>query len=105
MTIQAKDTQLHQLFDTILILDFGSQYSHLITRRIRELGVYCEFAACTQKLSDLHFKPKGIILSGGPDSVYDQGSPHMDPAFWELEVPILGICYGLQVCFHLLYLK
>lgn len=51
---------------------------------------------CTQKLADLHFKPKGIILSGGPYSVYEDGSPHVDPAFFDLGVPILGICYGLQ---------
>lgn len=88
--------QLHQLFDTILILDFGSQYSHLITRRIRELGVYCEMAACTQKISDLSFTPTGIILSGGPYSVYDKQAPHMDQAIWDLNIPVLGICYGLQ---------
>lgn len=52
-------TDLHDVYDTILVLDFGSQYSHLITRRIRELGVYCEFAACNQKIDELHFKPKG----------------------------------------------
>ncbi|KAI3638047.1 hypothetical protein MIR68_003658 [Amoeboaphelidium protococcarum] len=94
--------KLHQAFDTILILDFGSQYSHLITRRVRELGVYCEFAACTQKVSELDFKPAGIILSGGPYSVYDPEAPHVDPAIWELGVPILGICYGLQeIAWHL----
>lgn len=97
MTIAGGQTQLHQLYDTILILDFGSQYSHLITRRVRELGVYCEFAACTQKIKDLDFKPKGVILSGGPYSVYDKDAPHVDPAVWQLGVPVLGICYGLQV--------
>ncbi|RKO96299.1 GMP synthase, partial [Caulochytrium protostelioides] len=89
-------TDVSELFDTILILDFGSQYTHLIARRIREFGVYCELFACNIKLSDLHFKPKGVILSGGPNSVYDADSPHPDPAIWELGVPILGICYGLQ---------
>ncbi|KAI3659755.1 hypothetical protein MP638_000884 [Amoeboaphelidium occidentale] len=90
------ETEFHKAFDTILILDFGSQYSHLITRRIRELGVYCEFASCTTKLSELNFKPKGVILSGGPYSVYDKDAPHVDPAYLSLDVPVLGICYGLQ---------
>lgn len=88
--------EIHDQFDTILILDFGSQYSHLITRRCRELNVYAELLPCTQKLSELKFKPKGIILSGSPYSVYDDGSPHVDPDIWTLGVPILGICYGLQ---------
>lgn len=86
----------HSTYDTILILDFGSQYSHLITRRIRELHVYCELYPCTTKLSDLGFRPKGIILSGSPYSVYDQDAPHVDPALWKLGVPVLGVCYGLQ---------
>jgi GMP synthase (glutamine-hydrolysing) len=86
----------HKTFDTILVLDFGSQYSHLITRRLRELNVYCEMLPCTQKLADLEWTPKGVILSGGPYSVYEDGAPHVDPAVFELDVPILGICYGLQ---------
>merc|ERR1711939_371031 len=81
---------------TILVLDFGSQYSHLITRRLRELNVYSEMLPCTQKIADLHFRPKGIILSGGPYSVYETGAPHVDPAAFDLGVPILGICYGLK---------
>ncbi|KAL2918647.1 GMP synthase (glutamine-hydrolyzing) [Polyrhizophydium stewartii] len=85
-----------QLYDTILILDFGSQYTHLIARRIRELGVYCELLACTTKIADVPFKPKGVILSGSPYSVYEKDSPHVDPAVWDLKVPVLGICYGLQ---------
>ena len=84
------------MFDTILVLDFGSQYTHLITRRLRELNVYCEMLPCTQKISELDFSPKGVILSGGPYSVYEDGAPHVDPAVFELGVPILGICYGLQ---------
>jgi len=91
-----KDTTPHEAFDTILVLDFGSQYSHLITRRLRELNVYSEMLPCTQKLADLSWKPTGIVLSGGPYSVYDPSAPHVDPAFFELGVPILGICYGLQ---------
>ncbi|EJT75835.1 GMP synthase [Gaeumannomyces tritici R3-111a-1] len=86
----------HQAYDTILTLDFGSQVTHLITRRLRELNVYSEMLPCTTKLSDLTWKPKGIILSGGPYSVYDADAPHVDPAFFDLGVPILGICYGLQ---------
>ncbi|QIW99342.1 hypothetical protein AMS68_004860 [Peltaster fructicola] len=86
----------HSIFDTILVLDFGSQYTHLITRRLRELNVYCELLPCTQKLAELTWKPKGVILSGGPYSVYAEGAPHVDPAVFELDVPILGICYGLQ---------
>src|ERR1700712_305698 len=86
----------HKVFDTILVLDFGSQYTHLITRRLRELNVYSEMLPCTQKLAELSWKPKGIILSGGPYSVYEDGAPHVDPAVFEAGVPLLGICYGLQ---------
>lgn len=85
-----------KMFDTILVLDFGSQYTHLITRRLRELNIYSEMLPCTQKIADLDFKPKGVILSGSPYSVYEEGSPHADPAVFDLGVPILGICYGLQ---------
>lgn len=86
----------HTLFDTILVLDFGSQYTHLITRRLREINVYSEMLPCTQKIAELSWKPKGIILSGGPYSVYAPDAPHVDPAVFDLDVPILGICYGLQ---------
>jgi GMP synthase (glutamine-hydrolysing) len=93
--------EIHDQFDTILILDFGSQYSHLITRRCRELNVYAELMPCTSKLADLKFKPKGIILSGSPYSVYDDDAPHADPGIYTLGVPILGICYGLQeICWN-----
>ncbi|KAL1684742.1 GMP synthase [Schizophyllum commune] len=94
--------EVHDQFDTILILDFGSQYSHLITRRCREHNVYAELLPCTTKLADVKFKPKGIILSGSPYSVYDKDSPHADPAIYDLGVPILGICYGLQeIAWHM----
>ncbi|KAI8576414.1 hypothetical protein K450DRAFT_257166 [Umbelopsis ramanniana AG] len=96
MSAQDSVTQVNEMFDTVLILDFGSQYSHLITRRVRELGVYCELLPCTQKMADLHFKPKGIILSGSPYSVYDHDAPRVDPAVFDADVPVLGICYGLQ---------
>ncbi|KAK8041965.1 GMP synthase [Apiospora rasikravindrae] len=86
----------HNNFDTILVLDFGSQTSHLILRRLRSVGVFTELLPCTTKVSELSWKPKGIIFSGGPSSVYDEGSPHVDPAVFDLNVPILGICYGCQ---------
>ena len=86
----------HQLYDTILVLDFGSQYTHLITRRLRELNVYSELLPCTQQIDRLSWTPKGIILSGGPYSVYEEDAPHVDPAVFEINVPILGVCYGLQ---------
>lgn len=92
----AATAEIHDQFDTILILDFGSQYSHLITRRCREHKVYAELMPCTTKMSEVQFKPKGVILSGSPYSVYDQDAPHVDPMVFELGVPILGICYGLQ---------
>ncbi len=87
--------------DKILILDFGSQYSHLIARRVREMNVYSELRDGQISLDEIRaFEPKGIILSGGPGSVYDQGSPHPDPGLWELGLPILGICYGQQLMTH-----
>ena len=88
--------EIHSQYDSILILDFGSQYSHIITRRCRELNVYCEMLPCTQKMADLAWKPKGIILSGSPYSVYDDVAPRVDPAVFTYGVPVLGICYGLQ---------
>lgn len=82
----------------IVILDFGSQYSELIARRIRETQVYSEvlsYRTTPEQLRQLN--PKGIILSGGPNSVYDQWSPQCDPAIWEMGIPILGVCYGMQL--------
>ncbi|MCG5056912.1 MAG: glutamine-hydrolyzing GMP synthase [Limnoraphis sp. WC205] len=82
----------------IVILDFGSQYSELIARRIRETEVYSEvisYRTTAEQLATLN--PQGIILSGGPNSVYDQGAPHCDPEIWNLGIPILGVCYGMQL--------
>ena len=90
-------------FETVLILDFGAQYTQLIARRIRELSVYCEihpFNTEIEKIRELD--PKGIILSGGPSSVYESGAPHCSPKILDLEVPILGICYGLQLLSYFL---
>ena len=75
---------------------YSSQYSHLITRRLRELNVYSEMLPCTQKIAELPWKPTGVILSGSPFSVYEEIAPHVDPEVFKLDVPILGICYGLQ---------
>ena len=86
---------------TIVILDFGSQYTQLIARRIRELNVFSVVLPCTVPLDEIKsYKPLGIILSGGPSSVYDADAPAADPALLSLEVPILGICYGLQFIVH-----
>lgn len=83
---------------TIAILDFGSQYSELIARRIRETQVYSEVLSYRTRAEDLRrLNPKGIILSGGPNSVYDEGAPQCDPEIWQLGVPILGVCYGMQL--------
>jgi GMP synthase (glutamine-hydrolysing) len=84
--------------ERILILDFGAQYSQLITRRVRELGVYSELHPYDLSIEAIRrFRPKGIILSGGPSSVYEAGAPHSSREIFELGVPILGICYGLQM--------
>lgn len=82
----------------LVILDFGSQYSELIARRIRETEVYSEvlsYRTTAEQLRQLN--PQGIILSGGPNSVYDEGAPHCDPAIWDLGIPVLGVCYGMQL--------
>lgn len=82
----------------IAILDFGSQYSELIARRIRETEVYSEVLSYRTTAEQLRqLAPKGIILSGGPNSVYDQSAPQCDPQIWDLGIPILGVCYGMQL--------
>jgi GMP synthase (glutamine-hydrolysing) len=81
----------------ILILDFGSQYTQLIARRIREIGVYCEIYSCECGVDEVKkFAPNGIILSGGPETVTSDDTPRAPPIVFELGVPVLGICYGLQ---------
>ena len=89
--------------DLVLILDFGSQTTQLIARRVREAKVYCEIHPCTLSLADIRAKePRAIILSGGPASVYEEGAPSVDKGVFELDVPVLGICYGMQLLAHLL---
>ena len=91
-----------QNYDSILILDFGSQYTQLIARRIRELNVYCEIHPFNYEIEKIrNFKPKGIILSGGPSSVYDKDAPKIEKDIFDLNVPVLGICYGIQLIVYL----
>ncbi len=87
----------------ILVLDFGSQTTQLIARRIREQGVYSEINPCFVSLEEIKaFNPSGIIFSGGPSSVYDKDAPKIDPKIFDLNIPILGICYGAQLISYLL---
>jgi GMP synthase (glutamine-hydrolysing) len=87
--------------DTVIVLDFGSQYAQLIARRVRELNVYSELLPHDTPWAEIERrKPKAIILSGGPASVYDEGAPRADGALWTGRVPVLGICYGLQLMAH-----
>src|ERR1700746_1549129 len=81
----------------ILILDFGAQYTQLIARRVRELGVYCEIHPWDISDDEVRaFRPRGVILSGGPESVTDAQPPKAPPSVFTLGVPVLGICYGMQ---------
>jgi len=89
--------------ETVLILDFGSQYTQLIARRVREQRVYCEIQPCNVAFDKVAaMKPRAVILSGGPASVYGEGAPQVDKRVFELGVPVLGICYGVQLMAHLL---
>ena len=86
---------------TVIVLDFGGQYNQLIARRVRECGVYCEVRPYTLPLEEIRrLAPIGMIFTGGPNSVYDPAAPHVDPAIFELGIPILGICYGCQLMAH-----
>ncbi|OMF37385.1 glutamine-hydrolyzing GMP synthase [Paenibacillus sp. FSL H8-0548] len=87
--------------EIIVVLDFGGQYNQLIARRIRDLGVYSEllpYNTPVEKIREL--QPKGIVFSGGPASVYEENSPMVDPAIYDLNIPIFGICYGMQLMSH-----
>ena len=96
-------SDLGYLQEQVFVIDFGAQYSQLIARRVRECRVYCEILPFNMSAGDLAArKPAGIILSGGPASVYEEGAPHPDPKIFELGVPVLGICYGMQLMGHTL---
>ena len=89
--------------ETVIVLDFGGQYNQLIARRVRENNVYCEIYSYKTDLSVIRAKnPKGIIFTGGPNSVYLEDSPSCDPEIFTWGVPVLGICYGSQLMAHLL---
>src|SRR5438552_9045541 len=84
--------------ELVLIFDFGSQFAQLIARRVRELNVFCQIVRHDLPAARVaELKPHGLIFSGGPASVYDPGAPKCDPAVFDLNVPVLGICYGLQI--------
>src|SRR5215217_1977390 len=89
--------------ETVIILDFGGQYTQLIARRVRELGVYSEIIPFNTPVEEIRRKnPQAIILSGGPSSVYEQGAPHPEPGVIEMGTPVLGICYGVQLMAYFL---
>lgn len=89
--------------ELVIILDFGGQYTQLIARRVRELGVYCEIVPFNATAEAIRSRdPKAIILSGGPSSVYEENAPHPDPEVVQMGVPVLGICYGVQLMAHFL---
>ena len=93
--------QNEEINETIAVLDFGGQYNQLITRRIRDLGVYSELYPNTVSVEELRaLNLKGVIFSGGPGSAYVEDAPTCDPAIYDLGVPILGICYGMQLLTH-----
>lgn len=91
-----RDEMNHQ--EIVIVVDFGGQYAQLIARRVRELGVYCEILPYTKSADEILAKnPKGLIFSGGPSSVYEKGAPQIDHKVFEAGIPILGICYGMQL--------
>src|SRR6185437_11846803 len=110
MQIPASETEATASFDShtepvaremVAILDYGSQYSRLIARRVRECRVYCELLPASTTLAELRrLGACGVILSGGPDSVYDEGARKVDQEILESALPVLGICYGMQLLAH-----
>lgn len=89
--------------ETVIVLDFGGQYNQLIARRVRECNVYCEIFSYKTDIEKIkEMQPKGIIFTGGPNSVYLEDSPTYTKEIFELGIPVLGICYGAQLMMHLL---
>jgi GMP synthase (glutamine-hydrolysing) len=98
---QRVETEAPERPDTVAVLDFGSQFAQLIARRVRELNVYSELLPHDTPMAELERRgTKAVILSGGPSSVYDADAPRADPALWSGRIPVLGICYGLQLMAH-----
>lgn len=84
--------------EKVLVLDFGGQYNQLIARRVRDLNVYCDLKNCDMTMEEIkEYSPIGIIFTGGPNSVYEESSPHVSPEIFKLGIPVLGICYGCQL--------
>ena len=97
----SQEANLQSVNEGIVIIDFGSQYSHLIARRVRELKVYSEIVPSSGSWNAIeHINPKGVILSGGPASVFEPGAPTVPDWVFERSLPILGICYGMQALVH-----
>ena len=89
--------------EKIIVIDFDGQYNQLVARRVRECGVYCEIYSYKTPLDEIRsMNPKGIILTGGPDSVYEDGAPSCSDELFKMGIPILGLCYGAQLMMHLL---
>ena len=94
---------MESVHEMVLVVDFGGQYNQLIARRVRDCHVYCEVVPYNKALDAVkEKKPKGIIFTGGPNSVYAEGAPQIDPAIFEQGIPILGLCYGMQIMAHTL---
>ena len=89
--------------ELVIVLDFGGQYNQLVARRVRECNVYCEIYSYKTDLAKIkEMNPKGIILTGGPNSCYEDGAPSYDKALFEMGIPVLGLCYGAQLMMHVL---
>ena len=89
--------------EKILVIDFGGQYNQLVARRVRECNVYCEIYSYKTDLDTIRkMNPKGIILTGGPNSCYEEGAATCDPTLFKLGIPVLGLCYGAQIMMHIL---